>query len=53
MPTILIPSGPDLQINRDNSNGNSVIGAQQFPQVAALPNGRFVIVYQSPFSGSG
>ena len=35
MSTILIPGGPDVQINTDNCGGNGVAGPQQFPQIAA------------------
>ncbi len=52
MSTILIPSGPDLQINTDNGGGNGVTGAQQFPQISRLADGRFAVVYQSPLSGN-
>jgi hypothetical protein len=52
MSTILIPIGPDRQINIDDGGGNGVTGAQQFPQIAALPDGRFAIVYQSPAFGN-
>ena len=52
MSTILVPSGPDLQINTDNGGGNGVAGAQQFPQTSALTDGRFAVVYQSPSFGN-
>ena len=52
MLTILIPSGADLQINSDNGGGNGVTGAQQFPQITTLADGRFAVVYQSPLFGN-
>ena len=52
MSTILVPSGPDVQINTDNGGGNGVTGAQQFPQISTLADGRFAVVYQSPSFGN-
>src|ERR1044072_1215325 len=52
MSTILVPSGPDTQINTDTGGGNGVAGAQQFPQITALIDGRFAVVYQSPSFGN-
>ena len=52
MSTILIPGGPDVQINTDNGGGNGVAGAQQFPQISVLSDGRFAVVYQSPSFGN-
>ena len=52
MSTILVPGGPDVQINTDNGGGNGVAGPQQFPQITALADGRFAVVYQSPSLGN-
>ncbi len=52
MATILIPARPDSQINIDTGGGNGIAGAQQFPQVTALADGRFAVVYQSPQFGN-
>src|ERR1044072_3525218 len=52
MSTILVPSGPDTQINTDTGGGTGVPGAQQFPQITALIDGRFAVVYQSPSFGN-
>src|SRR5438309_1156575 len=44
--------GSDFQINVDSGGGNGVLGNQQFPQVTALSDGRFGVVYRSDFSGT-
>jgi hypothetical protein len=52
MPTFLTPIGPDFQINKDAGAGNGISGTQDQPNVALLPDGRFVVPYQSAIRGS-
>ena len=39
--------GSDFQINEDFGSGNGVLGNQQLPQITALSDGRFAVVYES------
>ena len=51
MPTILT-AGPEFQININSGGNNGISGAQDLADVALLPDGRFVVVYQSDYFGS-
>jgi hypothetical protein len=52
MPTSLIAFGPDFQININSGGGNGISGAQEIPDLALLPDGRFAVGYQSNYFGS-
>jgi hypothetical protein len=52
MPTTLAAFGSDFQININNGGGNGINGAQEIPDLALLPDGRFVVGYQSNYFGS-
>jgi hypothetical protein len=51
MATTLIPLGPDFQININSGANNGISGNQDLADVALLPDGRFVVVYQSEYFG--
>src|SRR5262245_42303395 len=54
MATRLLPSGSEFQVNVNSSQpaGNGLLGIQSVPDAAVLNDGRFVIGYQSEFSGN-
>ena len=51
MPTTLLP-GSEFQINVNSGGNNGISGAQDLADVALLPDGRFVVAYQSDYFGS-
>ena len=44
--------GSDFQINKDAGAGQGIFGNQDLPQITALTDGRFAVVYQSDYSGN-
>jgi hypothetical protein len=52
MPTTLAAFGSDFQININNGGNNGISGAQEIPDLALLPDGRFAVAYQSNYFGS-
>src|SRR5262245_43891258 len=50
MPNALTPVGPDIQVN--TGPGNHVTGNQNFPDITLLPDGRFIVIYQSENQGN-
>ena len=52
MPTTLAAFGSDFQININSGGNNGISGAQEIPDLALLPDGRFAIGYQSNYFGS-
>ena len=51
MPTTLLP-GSEFQINVNSGGNNGISGAQDLADIALLPDGRFVVAYQSDYFGS-
>ena len=51
MPTTLSP-GSEFQINVNSGGNNGISGAQDLADIALLPDGRFVVAYQSDYFGS-
>ena len=47
MPQTLTALGPEFQVNINSGGNNGISGAQDLPDVAVLPDGRFVVAYQS------
>ena len=43
---------PEFQINVNSGGNNGISGAQDLADVALLPDGRFVVAYQSDYFGS-
>jgi len=52
MPTTLTALGPEFQINKNAGGNNGIAGNQDFPDIALLPDGRFVVAYESDYFGS-
>ena len=52
MATIITPFGPEFQININSGGNNGISGAQDLANLAVLPDGRFVVAYQSDYFGS-
>src|SRR5687768_3406420 len=52
MAITLAAFGSDFQINVNSGGGNGINGAQEIPDLALLPDGRFVVGYQSNYFGS-
>src|SRR5262245_35038574 len=50
MPTTLLP-GSEFQINVNSGSNNGITGNQDLADVALLPDGRFVVAYQSEYFG--
>ena len=51
MPTFLTP-GSEFQVNMNSGGNNGINGAQDLPDIALLPDGRFAVAYQSDYFGS-
>jgi hypothetical protein len=51
MATTLLP-GSEFQINVNSGGNNGISGAQDLADIALLPDGRFVVAYQSDYFGS-
>jgi len=51
MPTTLLP-GSEFQINVNSGGNNGISGAQDLADITLLPDGRFVVAYQSDYFGS-
>ena len=52
MSKTLTALGPEFQVNTNSGGNNGISGAQDLPDVAVLPDGRFVVTYQSDYFGS-
>jgi hypothetical protein len=50
MATTLLP-GSEFQINVNNAGNNGTVGSQDLADIALLPDGRFVVTYQSQYFG--
>src|SRR5436189_421781 len=53
MATKLTPLGSQQQVNQSLGGGVGINFSQEFPDAAALTDGRFAVVYGSWFDGSG
>jgi hypothetical protein len=51
MATTLLP-GSEFQININSGGNNGIAGNQDLADITLLPDGRFVVVYQSEFFGA-
>src|SRR6187551_393914 len=52
MPQTLTALGPEFQVNINSGGNNGISGAQDLADAALLPDGRFVVTYQSDYFGS-